>query len=64
MITLGIVNQESGMNLEKFREQRACGLGHVTARAALDLRKIGLAYPLALLLADRLYQLELRHGPV
>jgi len=62
VITLGIVHQESRVYLEKLRQQGAGRLRHVAARTVLDLRDIRLADALALILADRLDQLQLRHG--
>ena len=62
VVALGVIHQKSGMHLEELGQQGARGLRHVTARAAFDLRDVGLADALALLLADGADQLLLGHG--
>ena len=62
VVALGVIHQKSGMHLEEPGQQGARGLRHVTAHAALDLRNVGLADALALLLADGTDQLLLGHG--
>ena len=64
VIALRVIHQKTGMHLEKLRQQRARGLRHVRARAAFDLREIGLADALAFaqLGANGAHQFELRHG--
>src|SRR6478672_3536555 len=41
VIVLRVVHQESGMHFKKLRQQRARGLSHMGARAALYLRDVG-----------------------
>ena len=49
------------MHLEKLGQQGTSRLGHVPAGTVLDLRDVRLADALALLLTNRLHQLQLRH---
>src|SRR5271165_1220446 len=60
-ITLRIVHQESRIDAEETRQQRACAVREVRTRAALDLREIGLAQAAPHFALHRLSQLLLRH---
>ena len=61
VVTLGIVDQISRMNLKKPCQQHARGVGQVRSRAALDLREVRLAQPTASFFLQRARQVLLRH---
>jgi hypothetical protein len=63
VITVRVVDEITGMDLEELRQQEARGVGEVWASAGLDLREIGLREAVAGLL-DGAEQLLLGHGAI
>ena len=64
VVALRVVDQVAGMHLEEACQQQPGGVGQVRARAALDLREVGLADRRVHLLANGAHQFLLRHGAV
>src|SRR5262245_7594517 len=61
MKTFGIVHQVARMHPEKLSQQHPSGIGEVRARAALDLREVGLADRTPFLTSDGADDFLLRH---
>ena len=62
-IALRIVHQKARINFEKPRQQLACRVRQVRARATLNLRKVRLAKSAAQLALHGRSQFKLSHGP-